>query len=123
MLQFLLSLTPANPMCCMWRPVSQGLLQSYIKTTQKVAFAIRKLSLSERNYPIHQSEFLSLKWAIVEKFHANLYGARFTVRTGNNPLRYALTMAKINAHGHRWLSDLFVYNFDIIDIMTWQKQH
>lgn len=50
----------------------------------------------------------------MEKFHDYLYGARFTVRTDNNPLTYVLTTAKLNAHGHGWLSDLSVYNFDVI---------
>lgn len=90
------------------------LYQDYLEGLRPVAFASRKLSPSERNYPIHQLEFLSLKWAIVEKFHDYLYGARFTVRTDNNPLTYVLTTAKLNATGHRWLSDLSVYDFDII---------
>ncbi|KAK7884084.1 hypothetical protein WMY93_027207 [Mugilogobius chulae] len=90
------------------------LYQNYAEGLRPVAFASRKLSSSERNYPIHQLEFLSLKWAIVEKFHDYLYGARFTVRTDNNPLTYVLTTAKLNATGHRWLSDLSVYDFDII---------
>jgi len=90
------------------------LYQEYPEGLRPVAFASRKLSLSERNYPIHQLEFLSLKWAIVEKFHDYLYGACFTVRTDNNPLTYVLTTAKLNATGHRWLSDLSVYDFDII---------
>lgn len=41
-----------------------------------IAFASRKLSNSERNYPIHQLEFLALKWALVDKFHDYLYGAK-----------------------------------------------
>ncbi|XP_034560089.1 uncharacterized protein LOC117827597 [Notolabrus celidotus] len=90
------------------------LYQEHPEGLRPVAFASRKLSPSERNYPIHQLEFLSLKWAIVEKFHDYLYGARFTVRTDNNPLTYVLTTAKLNATGHRWLSDLSVYDFDII---------
>uniref|UniRef100_A0A672J9G5 Reverse transcriptase/retrotransposon-derived protein RNase H-like domain-containing protein n=1 Tax=Salarias fasciatus TaxID=181472 RepID=A0A672J9G5_SALFA len=64
------------------------LYQEHPEGLRPVAFASRKLSSSERNYPIHQLEFLSLKWAIVEKFHDYLYGARFTVRTDNNPLTY-----------------------------------
>lgn len=90
------------------------LYQEYPEGLRPVAFASRKLSSSERNYPIHQLEFLSLKWAVVEKFHDYLYGARFTVRTDNNPLTYVLTTAKLNATGHRWLSDLSAYDFDII---------
>lgn len=78
-----------------------------------VAFASRKLSQSERRYPIHQLEFLSLKWAVVDRFHDYLYGARFTVRTDNNPLTYVLSTAKLNAVGHRWLAALSTYEFDV----------
>ncbi|XP_024146840.2 uncharacterized protein LOC112157953 [Oryzias melastigma] len=87
--------------------------QEYPEGLKPVAFASRKLSESERNYPVHQLEFLALKWAVVEKFHDYLYGARFTVRTDNNPLTYVLTTAKLNAVGHRWLAALATYDFNI----------
>lgn len=87
--------------------------QEYPEGLRPVAFASRKLSPSERNYPIHQLEFLALKWAVVNKFHDYLYGAQFTVRTDNNPLTYVLTMARLNAVGHRWLADLSTYNFSV----------
>ena len=87
------------------------LYQEYPEGLRPVAFASRKLSASERNYPIHQLEFLSLKWAVVDKFHDYLYGARFTVRTDNNPLTYVLTTAKLNDTGHRWFNFLFNYTF------------
>lgn len=77
-----------------------------------MAFASRKLSQSEKRYPIHQ-EFLSLKWAVVDRLHDYLYGARFTVRTDNNPLTYVLSTAKLNAVGHRWLAALSTYDFDV----------
>ncbi|XP_041963296.1 uncharacterized protein LOC121720890 [Alosa sapidissima] len=87
--------------------------QQYPEGLRPVAFASRKLSNAERNYPVHQLEFLALKWAIVDKFHDYLYGARFTVRTDNNPLTYVLTSAKLNATGHRWLAALSTYEFGI----------
>ncbi|XP_023190648.1 uncharacterized protein LOC111608786 [Xiphophorus maculatus] len=87
--------------------------QEHSDGLRPVAFASRKLSQSERNYPVHQLEFLALKWAVVDKFHDYLYGARFTVRTDNNPLTYVLTTAKLNATGHRWLAALTTYDFDI----------
>uniref|UniRef100_A0A672IWZ8 ribonuclease H n=1 Tax=Salarias fasciatus TaxID=181472 RepID=A0A672IWZ8_SALFA len=89
------------------------LYQEHPEGLRPVAFASRKLSSSERNYPIHQLEFLSLKWAVVDKFHEYLYGARFTVRTDNNPLTYVLSTAKLNAVGHRWLAALSTYEFDV----------
>lgn len=87
--------------------------QEYPEGLRPVAFASRKLSQSEKRYPIHQLEFLALKWAIVDKFHDYLYGARFTVRTDNNPLTYVLTTAKLSAVGHRWLAALSTYDFDV----------
>ncbi|KAI4882775.1 hypothetical protein NFI96_009166 [Prochilodus magdalenae] len=87
--------------------------QEYPERLRPVAFASHKLSSSEKNYPVHQLEFLALKWAVVDKFHDYLYGASFTVRTDNNPLTYVLTTAKLNATGHRWLAALSAYNFTI----------
>lgn len=87
--------------------------QEYPEGLRPVAFASRKLSGPEQRYPIHQLEFLALKWAVVDKFHDYLYGAKFTVRTDNNPLTYVLTSAKLNATGHRWLSALATYDFTV----------
>ncbi len=50
------------------------LYQEHPGGLRPVAFASRKVSSAERNYPIHQLEFLSLKWAVVDKFHDYLYG-------------------------------------------------
>ncbi len=89
------------------------LYQEHSEGLRPVAFASRKLRPTEQRYPIHQLEFLSLKWAVVDKFHDYLYGAKFTVKTDNNPLTYVLTSAKLNATGHRWLAALATYDFSI----------
>lgn len=34
-----------------------------------IAYASRGLRASERNYPAHKLEFLSLKWSVCDKFH------------------------------------------------------
>ena len=75
-----------------------------------VAYASRSLKASEKNYPAHKLEFLALKWAITEKFHDYLYGAKFEVVTDNNPLTYVFTTAKLDATGQRWLAELSNYN-------------
>nr|XP_055033931.1 uncharacterized protein LOC129422186 [Misgurnus anguillicaudatus] len=91
--------------------------QEHPEGLRPVAFASRKLSSSEERYPIHQLEFLALKWAVVDKYHDYLYGAQFVVRpivrTDNNPLTYVLSSAKLNATGHRWLAALATYNFSL----------
>lgn len=78
-----------------------------------IAYASRCLNKSEKHYPAHKLEFLALKWAVCDKFHDYLYGNNFHVRTDNNPLTYVLSSAKLDAAGHRWVSQLASYNFDL----------
>ena len=78
-----------------------------------IGYGSRSLNKAESNYAAHKIEFLALKWAVCEKFHDYLYGAKFTVFTDNNPLTYVLTSAKLDATGHRWLAALAAYDFDI----------
>jgi transposase InsO family protein len=78
-----------------------------------ISYASRGLNKAERNYSAHRLEFLALKWAVTDKFSDYLYGQRFSVFTDNNPLTYVLTSAKLDATGHRWLSALSAYDFDI----------
>ena len=63
--------------------------------------------------PAHKLVFLSLKWAVTEKFQDYRYGKKFTVITDNNPLTYILLTAKLDATGHRWVAALAVFDFDI----------
>ena len=79
-----------------------------------IAYASMSLSKSERSYPVHKLEFLSLKWAITDKFHEYLYGTEFQVFTDNNPLTYVLTTAKLDATGYRWVAALSNYTFSIL---------
>ena len=79
-----------------------------------IAYASQSLSRSERNYPVHKLEFLSLQWAITDKFHEYLYGSEFQVYTDNNLLTYILSMARLDATGHRWVAALSNYTFSII---------
>lgn len=96
-----------------FKGVGAMLYQEHLEGLRPVAFASRKLSSPEQRYPVHQYEFLALKWAVVDKFHDYLYGAKFTVRTDNNPLTYVLTTAKLNATGNLWLAALATYDFDV----------
>ena len=78
-----------------------------------ISFASRGLKRSEKNYPASKLEFVALKWAVTRKLHGYLYGTMFTIVTEYNPLTYVLTRAKLDATGHRWLSSLACYHFDI----------
>lgn len=78
-----------------------------------IAFASSGLSNCEKHYHTHKFEFLVLKWAVTDKFFDYLYGAQFTVVTVNNPLRYVLTTARLDASGHRWLAALSTFDFHV----------
>lgn len=90
-----------------------ALYQEQDGQSRVIAYASRGLSRSEARYPAHKLEFLALKWAVTEKFHDYLYGNTFTFITDNNPLRYILTTAKMDATSYRWLANLSTYSFDI----------
>ena len=65
-----------------------------------IAYASRSLNKAESCDLAHKLEFLSLKWAVVEKSHEYLYGSTFDVNTKNSPLTYVLTMAKLDKVSH-----------------------
>jgi len=79
----------------------------------QVAYASRGLSPAETRYPAHKLEFFALKWAVTSKFHDHFYGRKFSVLTDNNPLKYVMTTAKLDAIGHRWLSQLSTFDFEV----------
>uniref|UniRef100_A0A3P9J0P0 Gypsy retrotransposon integrase-like protein 1 n=1 Tax=Oryzias latipes TaxID=8090 RepID=A0A3P9J0P0_ORYLA len=89
------------------------LVQVQAGTERVIAFASRGLSPAETRYPAHKLEFLALKWAITDKFHDHLYGRRFSVQTDNNPLKYVMSSAKLDATGQRWVSRLAAFDFDV----------
>ena len=80
-------------------------------TDMVIAYASRNLTKAESHYPTHKSEFLTLKWVVVEKFQEYLYWSTFDVYTNNNPLTYILTAAKLDAASHCWVASLANYNF------------
>ena len=51
---------------------------------------------------------------MMDQFHVYLYGSpKFDVFTDNSPLTYILTIAKLDAMGHRWIASLGPYHFDL----------
>ena len=69
-----------------------------------ITYASQSLSKLESQYPI--LKFLYLKWAIMDQFHEYLYGNTFDVYTDKKPLTYVLSTDKLDAMGHRWITDL-----------------
>lgn len=71
---------------------------------------------AEKNYRLHSGklEFLVLKWAVTERFRDYLfYAPSVTEYSDNNPVTYVLSTAKLNATGHRWVSELANFNITL----------
>lgn len=82
-------------------------------TRQVIAYASRRLSKGEKNYPAHKLEFLAMKWAVTEKFKDYLYNSTFKVMTDSNPLTYVMKSVRLDATIARWISALAPFNFTI----------
>ena len=81
-----------------------------------IAYASRSLRPSERSmhdYSSAKIKLIALKWSVCEQFKDYLLGSKFTVFTDNNPLVYVKT-SKLGAAQIRWLSELALYDFDIV---------
>lgn len=78
-----------------------------------IAYASQGLRPPETRYPAHKLEFLALKWAVTDKFYDHFYGHKFSVLTDNNPLKYVMSTAKLDAKGQCWVSQLAMFDFSI----------
>ncbi|OWY96239.1 hypothetical protein PHMEG_00033544 [Phytophthora megakarya] len=68
---------------------------------------------AERNYPVHDKEFLAMKYAL-EKFRVYLLGnTPFVVYTDHASLRTAVKSPHISQRMARWLSFFAEYNFQV----------
>jgi RNase H-like domain found in reverse transcriptase len=70
-----------------------------------VAFASRKLSGAERNYPVHERELLSIFYALKE-WRPYLQCSRFVIKTDHYPLRYLDTQTNLSKRQMRWMEML-----------------
>ena len=65
------------------------------------------------DYSSAKINLMALKWSVCDKFKDYLLGSKFTVFTDNNPLCY-IKSSKLGAAQIRWLSELVLYDFDIV---------
>ena len=78
-----------------------------------IAYGSQSLTKAEKNYHSGKTEFLALKWAIMDHFKEYLIYQPFVVHTDNNPLTYLFTTPNLNACGHQWVASLANFNFTI----------
>ena len=82
-----------------------------VRVIAYVSYSLRLGEKLMRDYSSAKIELLALKWSVCEKFKD--YLSKFTVYTDNNPLVYVKT-SKLGAAQIHWLSELTLYDFDII---------
>ena len=85
-------------------------------TVRVIAYASQSLRPEEklmRDYSSAKMELLALKWLGCEKFKDYLLGLKLMVYTDNNPLVYVKT-SKLGVAQICWLSELALYDFDIV---------
>ena len=90
--------------------------QSEDNTIRVIAYASQSFRPGEKSMKDYLSakiELLALKWSVCEKFKDYLLGSKFTVYTDNNPLVY-IKSSKLGTAQICWLSELALYDFDII---------
>ena len=78
-----------------------------------VTFGSHSLTPSEKSYHSSKLEFLALKWIIMEHFKEYLTYSPFMVWTDNNPLTYVLMTPNLDTTGHRWVSALASFQFEL----------
>jgi RNase H-like domain found in reverse transcriptase len=78
-----------------------------------VAFASRKLSGAEINYPVHERELLAIVYALRE-WRPYLHGSRFVIKTDHHPLRYLDTQTNLSKRQMRWMETLQEYDYEIV---------
>ena len=81
-----------------------------------VAYASRKLSVSEKKYSAGEKEALACVWAC-EKWHLYLFGRPFTLRTDHSALTTLLSRGNKGIRPlriSRWYARLLNYNFIIV---------
>jgi hypothetical protein len=78
-----------------------------------VAFASRKLSGAENNYPVHELELLAIVYALRE-WRPYLHGSRFVIKTDHHPLRYLDTQKNLSKRQMRWMETLQEYDYEIV---------
>ncbi|KAG3181653.1 hypothetical protein PC128_g15031 [Phytophthora cactorum] len=78
-----------------------------------VYYQSRQLKPAERNYPVHDKDFLAMKYALA-KFRVYLFGSGpFVVYTDHASLRTAVKSPHISQRMARWLSFFAEYHFRV----------
>jgi hypothetical protein len=78
-----------------------------------VAFASRKFSGAEKNYPVHERELLAIVYALKE-WRPCFHGSRFVFKTDHHPFRYLDTQTNLSNGQMRWMETSQEYDYEIV---------
>lgn len=82
-----------------------GQIESDGITKRIVSYWSRKLTLTERNYPVHERELLALI-GVVKKFRYYLHGVQFTSYVDHRSLEHLQRQPELSARQVRWVEFL-----------------
>ena len=99
---------------CMYA-VGATLQQDHGNGLQPVAFRSKKLSPAEANYDTREKEFLALVDACSYWRHY-LHGARFTLLSDHDSLKYHKSMPNLSGRLARWVEKMAEFDYDIAHI-------
>jgi hypothetical protein len=77
-----------------------------------IAFASKKLTSSQMNYPIIEKECYAIRWA-VEFFHEYLVASEFIIKTDHAPLKWLHQNKNVCSRRMRWSLELQTYTFHL----------
>ena len=94
--------------------IGNALMQKDTEGRERIiSYCSRQLRSAERNYPVHDKELLSMKYALA-KHRVHLLGPEpFVVFTDHASLRTAIKSPHLSQRMARWLSFFSEYNFTV----------
>jgi hypothetical protein len=81
-------------------------------TERVVAFWSRRLQAAERNYPVHEKEFLAMHDVIL-KFRVHLFGRSFVALVDHKALEHLHDQPSLRPRQIRWLLSLQEFDFQV----------
>ena len=77
-----------------------------------MGYGSHSLNKGESHYPAYKLKFFGTEVGLSQYF-MNICLATTSVKSDNNPLKYILTMAWLDATGLHWVAQLTSYNFQV----------
>ena len=94
-------------------PVGAILEQDFGSGLQPIAFASRKLNVTENRYSAYEREMLGIVWALGQWKHYFQSPYPIIIQTDHAPLRHLPNQTSVNSRVWRWISILQGYNVEI----------